>query len=181
MVWRQNLITIGRIYLKATSFYKTVWSPTLFTPAFQYFYTDISAISVTFCNSVMVIIVAIMMITDFSKIPSLSNQTVLLQDLKWLNLCNQILSRWFLSFSSLSPSLTRVAIQIKICGHCACLSDPPAHSFLSSLCPLVLTYNPFLMIILIPILNPANTTILIGLVRLGGLGQGDTKLLRKLW
>ena len=28
------------------------WSPTLFPPTFQYFYTDISAISVTFCNSV---------------------------------------------------------------------------------------------------------------------------------
>ena len=34
---------------KTPSFYKTAWSPTLFT--FQYFYTDISAISVTFCNS----------------------------------------------------------------------------------------------------------------------------------
>ena len=39
------------IYPKITSFYKTVWSPSLFTPTFQYFYTDISAISVTFCNS----------------------------------------------------------------------------------------------------------------------------------
>ena len=27
------------------------WSPTLFSPTFQYFYTDISAISVTFRNS----------------------------------------------------------------------------------------------------------------------------------
>ena len=29
-----------------------MWSPTLFTPTFQYFYTDFSAISKTFCNSV---------------------------------------------------------------------------------------------------------------------------------
>ena len=28
-----------------------LYSYTLFTPTFQYFYTDISAISVTFCNS----------------------------------------------------------------------------------------------------------------------------------
>ena len=52
MVLRQNLIVIGRIWYKITSVYKTIWPPTLFTPNFQYFYTDISAISVTFCNSV---------------------------------------------------------------------------------------------------------------------------------
>ena len=34
-----------------TSFYNTAWSPTLFTPTFQYDYTDIFAISVTFCSS----------------------------------------------------------------------------------------------------------------------------------
>ena len=32
-------------------FSKTACSSRLFTPIFQYFYTDISAISVTFCNS----------------------------------------------------------------------------------------------------------------------------------
>ena len=51
MVKRQNLITIGRFYNITTSFYKTGWSSTLFTPTSQNFYTDISAISVTFCNS----------------------------------------------------------------------------------------------------------------------------------
>ena len=45
-------------YPKTTSFYKTAWSPTLFTPTFQYFYTDISAISVTFCNSAAVALVS---------------------------------------------------------------------------------------------------------------------------
>ena len=35
---------------------KTVWSSTLFTPTFQYFYTDISAISVTFCNSAWILV-----------------------------------------------------------------------------------------------------------------------------
>ena len=39
------------IYPLTTSFYKTAWSPTIVTPTFQYFYTDISAISVIFCNS----------------------------------------------------------------------------------------------------------------------------------
>ena len=39
------------IYPLTTSFYKTAWSPTIVTPTLQYFYTDISAISVTFCNS----------------------------------------------------------------------------------------------------------------------------------
>ena len=34
-----------------TSFYDTLWSPTLFTPTFQYVYTDIFAKSVIFCNS----------------------------------------------------------------------------------------------------------------------------------
>ena len=42
---------IHRINPKATIFYKTAWSSALFTPTFQYFYTDISAISVTFRNS----------------------------------------------------------------------------------------------------------------------------------
>ena len=51
MVKRQNLITIGRFYNITTSFYKTGWCSTLFTPTSQKFYTDISAISVTFCNS----------------------------------------------------------------------------------------------------------------------------------
>ena len=37
--------------LKCLHFYKSAWSFTLFTPTFQYFYTDISAISLTFCNS----------------------------------------------------------------------------------------------------------------------------------
>ena len=60
-----------------------------------------------------------------------------------------------------------------------CQTHQPIHFYLH-FAPLVLINNPFLMIILIPILNPANTTILIGLVRLGGLGQGDTKLLREL-
>ena len=33
------------------NFHKSEWSPALFTLTFQYFYTDISAISVTFRNS----------------------------------------------------------------------------------------------------------------------------------
>ena len=51
LVKRQNYIKIGQIYPKTTSFYKTTWSSRIFTPTLQYFYTDISAISVTFRNS----------------------------------------------------------------------------------------------------------------------------------
>ena len=40
-----------RIYPKTSSSYKTVWSPTFFTPTFQYVYTDIFVKSVTFRNS----------------------------------------------------------------------------------------------------------------------------------
>ena len=36
---------------KLLFFLQTAWSSTIFTPIFQYFYTYISAISVTFCNS----------------------------------------------------------------------------------------------------------------------------------
>ena len=32
-------IKIGRVNAKTTSFDKTAWSPTRFTPSFQYFYT----------------------------------------------------------------------------------------------------------------------------------------------
>ena len=33
---------------KLLHFHKSAWSPKMFTPTFQYFYTDISAISVTY-------------------------------------------------------------------------------------------------------------------------------------
>ena len=51
LAWRQNHVASGRISPKTTLFYKTVWSLTLSTRTFQKFYTDISAISVTFRNS----------------------------------------------------------------------------------------------------------------------------------
>ena len=47
----KKIIKVGRLYPNTTSFYKIAWSQTLFTPTFKYFYTDISAISVTFRNS----------------------------------------------------------------------------------------------------------------------------------
>merc|ERR1712208_77513 len=45
---KTNAMLIVREYPKKLP---VLYSYTLFTPTFQYFYTDISAISVTFCNS----------------------------------------------------------------------------------------------------------------------------------
>ena len=48
---KDKITEVERISPKTSSYYKTGWSPTIFTPTFQYFYRYIRHISVTFCNS----------------------------------------------------------------------------------------------------------------------------------
>ena len=57
LVLIQNCILVAVIDPKTPTFSKTGCSPTLFTPTFQYFYTDISAMSVTFRSSVLVLVI----------------------------------------------------------------------------------------------------------------------------
>ena len=55
LFWTQKFMLDVIIYTHKTTFSGiTACSLTLFTPTFQYFYTDIFAIYVTFCNSVTV-------------------------------------------------------------------------------------------------------------------------------
>ena len=54
MMLRQNFTLVIKIYPKVLSLTTHARFPTLFTPTFHFVYTDISAISVTFCSSVSV-------------------------------------------------------------------------------------------------------------------------------
>ena len=64
MVLGQNFILVAEFIHTSTQLSRAACSPTLFTQTFQYFYTDISAISVTFRNSEPAVVISKLKIFD---------------------------------------------------------------------------------------------------------------------